>query len=161
MTIWRPVEIAVGLFIIIASAAFLFLAFKVSGLVNFNDNKSYYLQADFANVGDLKVRAPVTIAGVRIGEVAGIDLDPDSFIARITMKIHQGSTHIPRYETSARILTEGILGSNYISITPGFTESEDQGEDAAYLRDGDVIQHTQPALILENIIGELFFNIES
>ncbi|MEE9452002.1 MAG: outer membrane lipid asymmetry maintenance protein MlaD [Gammaproteobacteria bacterium] len=156
----RWVEVIVGCFVLLASAALIFLAVKVSGLVNFNDSDGYYLFADFANVGGLKVRAPVTIAGVRVGEVTQIDLEQDNFNARVTLLIHTDSTQLPVSETSARILTEGILGSNYISIVPGFSEFDDQNG-TSYLQEGGQISLTQPALVLENIIGELIFNINS
>jgi len=152
----RGVEVTVGLFMLLAGAAFLFLAFKVSGLSNFSSEGNYYITADFSNIGSLKVRSPVTIGGVRVGEVADIQLDPSSFIAQVTLKIDADQDQLPVQDTSASILTEGLLGSNYISITPGYYDEEDDG---GYLQDGDQVQHTQSALILENLVGQFLFNM--
>jgi len=152
------VEVTVGLFMLLACAAFLFLAFKVSGLSGLSTEGSYYVTADFSNIGSLKVRSPVTIGGVRVGEVADIQLDPSSFIAQVTLKIDAEQDQLPVQDTSAGILTEGLLGSNYISITPGYYAEEDE-DDGGYLQDGGQIQHTQPALILENLVGQFLFNM--
>ncbi len=154
----RVLELSVGAFMLIGLLAFVMLALKVSGLTSLSKDKSYKVYASFSNVGGLKVRAPVTIAGVRVGEVSAIQLQPDTFNATVTLSIKEHQSQIPVEDTSARILTEGLLGSNYISIVPGFDEAED-GSKAHYLRDGDKIDRTQEAIILENLIGQLLFNI--
>lgn len=154
----RTAELMVGIFMILGVAAFLMLALKVSGLTHFSQTQGYRVKADFSNIGGLKVRAPVTIAGVRIGEVENIQLDPQSFNAKVTLLINAEQNKIPAFDTSARILTEGLLGSNYISIVPGF-ETEEEGGPKRYLREGDAIEKTQEAIILENLIGQLVFNI--
>lgn len=154
----KTLELSVGFFVLLGLLAFVFLAFKISGLSGFNGGKSYRVTAEFTNIGDLKVRAPVSIAGVKIGEVAAIDLDPGSFAAKVTLNIFDEQKNIPLYDTSARILTEGLLGSNYISIVPGF-EEEEAGREAKYLQEGSSIEKTQEAIILENLIGQLLFNI--
>lgn len=151
-------EISVGLFFIIAIGSLMFMALKVSGLTSLSIPHSYRIYADFSNIGGLKVRAPVTIAGVRVGEVSDIDLLPDSFNAKVTLRIDTHQNKIPAIDTSARILTQGLLGSNYISIVPGFEKDDDEG-DSHYLRDGDTIDKTNEAMILENLIGQLIFNI--
>ena len=97
------------------------------------------------------------MAGVKIGEVARIELQPSELNAKVTMLLNR-TKPIPYEDVSARILTEGLLGSNYISIVPGF-DDEDNG-DHPYLRSGDIISKTQEAIILENLIGQLLFNVK-
>lgn len=154
----RLMEFLVGLFFVITVSAFAVLVLKVSGLSGFGSERGYRVYADFANIGGLKVRSPVTIAGVRVGEVESISLQPDSFNAKVTILIDKRQQKIPLIDTSARILTEGLLGSNYISIVPGFDKAED-GDKPQYLRDGAVIEKTEEAVILENLIGQLVFNV--
>lgn len=156
----RLFEVLVGSFMLLGLGGFVFLAFMVSGLTQFGGNHSYYIQAEFDNIGDLKVRAPVTIAGVRVGEVTNIKLRPDNFVATVTMKIDRSQSRIPQHDATARILTQGLLGSNYISIIPGFEDAEGEADKAAaFLQQGSMIEKTQPALILENLIGQLLFNV--
>ena len=114
------------------------------------------MSANFTDIGGLKVRAPVTVAGVKVGEVTQIVLQPEQLDAKVTMLL-QGDKRIPFEDVSARILTEGLLGSNYISIVPGF---DSENKDHPFLRAGDVIAKTQEAVILENLIGQLLFNIK-
>lgn len=156
----RFIEFMVGIFIIATVFAFLLLALKVGGLIQSSNHGSYYVQANFDNIGDLKVRAPVTIAGVKVGEVSGIQLNPDRFDASVILKINGDQSQIPEQGTTAIIFTEGLLGSNYISIVPGYNY-DDEGENGDYLKDGSTIQQTQPALILENLIGQFMFNINN
>lgn len=147
----------VGFFMLAGLLSLVFLMIKVSGLNEIISSRSYQVSATFSDIGGLRVRAPVTIAGVKVGEVANINLVPGDLTAKVTMLI-KADKRIPFEDTSARILTEGLIGSNYISITPGFDEAE-QGGSPRYLREGDVIQKTQEAVILENLIGQLLFNI--
>ena len=147
----------VGLFVLFGFLALFVLAFRVSGLTSLGQSKGYPVIANFSNIGGLKVRAPVTIAGVKVGQVAAIRLDEKSFNAEVTL-ILNANTHIPKEDAAASILTEGLLGSNYISITPGF-EADDEGETTAYLKAGDVIDKTNEAMVLENLIGQLVFNM--
>ena len=136
----RYVDISVGLFMLLGLLALLVMAMKVSNISDFFSKKGYEVTADFSDIGGLKVRSPVTVAGVRIGEVSQIDLQPGELNAKVTMTL-MSDKKIPYADTSARILTEGLLGSNYISIVPGF-EDEDS-KDHPYLRAGDVIAKTQ------------------
>lgn len=152
----RYFDISVGFFMLLGLMALLVLVMKVSGISNFVSGKSYHVTAEFTDIGGLKVRAPVTIAGVKIGEVTHIELQPNELNAKVTMSLREDK-RIPYDDVSARILTEGLLGSNYISIIPGF-EDEDN-KDHPYLKQGDVIAKTQQAVILENLIGQLLFNI--
>lgn len=154
----RYVDISVGLFMLLGLLAFLVMAMKVSSVSDVFSKQGYQVTADFTDIGGLKVRAPVTVAGVRIGEVSKIELQPGDLNARVTMTL-KNDKKIPFEDSSARILTEGLLGSNYISIVPGFEDNED-GKGHPYLREGDVIAKTQEAIILENLIGQLLFNIK-
>lgn len=151
----RIINISVGIFILLGLLSLSVLVMKVSGISNLNVKKTYSVTADFADIGGLKVRAPVTIAGVKVGEVSRIELQPEQLNAKVTMLL-QADKPIPFDDTSARILTEGILGSNYVSIVPGF-DSQDGAH--PYLRAGDRIAKTEQAIILENLIGQLIFNI--
>lgn len=151
----RYVNISVGIFMLLGLISLSMLVMKVSGLSTYSSSHVYPVTADFADIGGLKVRAPVTIAGVKVGEVANIELQPEQLNAKVTMFL-RGDRQIPFDDTSARILTEGLLGSNYISIVPGFEDPEGAHP---YLKAGDVIAKTQEAIILENLIGQLIFNI--
>ncbi|BCA95067.1 outer membrane lipid asymmetry maintenance protein MlaD [Legionella antarctica] len=153
----RYVDLSVGIFMLLGLLALFVMVMKVSNISDFMSHKGYQVTADFTDIGGLKVRAPVTIAGVRIGEVSRIELQPGELNAKVTMNL-RSDKKIPYEDASARILTEGLLGSNYISIVPGF-EDEDS-KDHPYLREGDTITKTQEAIILENLIGQLLFNIK-
>ncbi len=143
-------EVGVGFFIIVALCGLLFLAFKVSGLTQLGNGHYYILKADFDNIGALKVRAPVSVSGVKVGRVSAIQLDPQTFRASVILQINNNYKELP-VDTSASILTQGLLGSNYISLSPGF--------DQKMLQPGEYIETTHSALILENLIGQLMFNL--
>lgn len=155
---YRYVDVMVGGLMIVSIVAFFVLAIKVSGVTGLDRRPSYVVSAQFSNIGGLKVRAPVTVAGVKIGEVSSITLQPQSLNAKVTMKLRQDKP-IPYDGVSARILTQGLLGSNYVSIVPGFEEDEEGKTQHPYLIEGDNIQRTQEAVILENLIGQLMFNL--
>lgn len=146
----RSIETLVGFFMILAIAAFAVLAFKVSGLTSNLGQKGYEVSAEFQNIGSLKVNAPVKLAGVRIGYISQITYDPQNFQALVMMRINPKLTNLPM-DSSASILTEGLLGTNYIGINPGFSDEN--------LKSGSKIQTTHSALILENLIGQLLFNV--
>ena len=150
MTSQKLIESLVGLFIVAAALALLILAFKVSGLTSFFPYNSYYVTAYFDEIGQLKIRAPVKIAGVQIGEVKKIMLDPDTFKAKVTLRINAEYKNIPD-DSSASIMTSGLLGDNYIAITPMYG--------AVFLKRGSQIQYTQPAIILEKLIGQLLYKL--
>ncbi|MDI9818348.1 MULTISPECIES: outer membrane lipid asymmetry maintenance protein MlaD [unclassified Legionella] len=151
----RYIDISVGIFMLLGFLALFVLIIKVSGITGLVASKGYHVSAEFSDIGGLKVRAPVTVAGVKIGEVTHIELQPNELNAKVTMLLRSDKP-IPYEDTSARILTEGLIGSNYISIVPGF---DDESGDHPYLREGDMIAKTQEAVILENLIGQLLFNI--
>ena len=152
----RYVDISVGIFMLLGLLALLVMIMKVSSISDFMSHKDYQVTANFTDIGGLKVRAPVTVAGVRIGEVSRIELLPGELNARVTMRL-RSDKQIPYDDSSARILTEGLIGSNYVSIVPGFEDEE--SKEHPFLREGDVIAKTQEAVILENLIGQLLFNI--
>lgn len=148
----RMAEVLVGLLMLAGILALLVLALKVSGLSTSMGGAGYSVTATFDNIGSLKPRAPVTIAGVRIGEVTNIHLDTTTFKAVVTMRLDPQQNQIPS-DTSASIFTQGLLGANYISLMPGF--------DQAFLKNGSQIGNTHPALILEDLIGQLLFSLKN
>ena len=146
----RVAETCVGLLIIIGFLALAFLAFKVSGLSWRSLGNTYTIKANFNNIGDLKERSPVTIAGVKVGQITDITLNPQTYEAQVTMRIDQDQK-IPATST-VNIYTQGLIGSNYISIEPGFGDT--------YLSDGDTLERTNSAMILQNIIGQLMYSFK-
>ena len=148
----RTIESLVGLFLLAAMGALLVLAFKVSGLTSFFKTEGYSITAAFEDIGQLKIRASVKIGGVTIGEVTKIKLDPTTFKAIVTMQIHSKVNDIPT-DSSAAILTAGLLGDNYIAINPMYG--------MAHLKNGDEIQDTHSAMILEKLIGQLLFKVSN
>ena len=145
----RTVEIAVGAFVAAGLGALFVLAMKVSNIGAFDAAEGYELVARFDNVGGLKVRAPVTVGGVRVGRVVAIDYDMDTYEAVVRMRIDRRYDRFPT-DTSASILTAGLLGEQYVGLEPG-------GEER-YLGDGDRIRYTQSALVLEKIIGQFLYS---
>ena len=117
----RMLEIWVGLFMLVSIIALLILALQVSGLSSTIGRSGYTITAAFDNIGGLKVRSPVTLSGVRIGQVSEITLDPMQFKAVVAMRIDTNQRQLPA-DTSASILTQGLLGANYISLKPGFDQ---------------------------------------
>jgi len=149
MNTTRTVEIAVGLFVAAGLAALFMLAMKVSNLSTFSNEDGYHVQAYFENIGGLKVRSPVTMGGVRIGRVSAIAYDQQRYEAVVTLAIDPQYDHLPK-DTSASIFTAGLLGEQYVGLEPGGEES--------FLSDGDAIKLTQPALVLEQVVGQFLFS---
>ena len=146
----RFIETCVGLFLLFAIVAFTMLAFKVSGLTSLFPPQSYSVIAEFDDIGGLKIRSPVKIGGVQIGEVSQIYLDSTTFKAVVNMRIEDQYHDIPD-DSSAGILTSGLLGDNYIAITPMYNTT--------YLKNGSKIQMTNSAMILEKLIGQFIYKI--
>ena len=144
----KGIETLVGLFVLLGILGLVFLALKAANLASFSSGDTYTVMARFDNIGGLKVRAPVRSAGVTVGRVTHIGLDGKTFQGVVTLDIEQ-SYQFPR-DTSAKILTAGLLGDQYIGLEPGAEEKELVG--------GDVIKQTQSAVVLENLIGQLIFN---
>ena len=141
------IDFWVGILMICAIVALAFLALKVSGLsVNSGlfGQGSYQINGEFSNIGGLKVRAPVRIAGVEIGVVSKIVLNPQTYQADVTMKIEKQISDLP-IDTSARIATAGILGDSYVSLTPGYSEQ--------MLKNGGSLRTTYSATSIESLIS--------
>ncbi len=145
----RMIEILVGAFMAAGVIALFFLAMKVSNLSTISSGAGYHLTARFDNVGSLKVRAPVTMAGVRVGRVREIQFDSSTYEAVVTLRIDEGFDTIPD-DTFANIYTAGLLGEQYVGLSPGGSE--------VYLADGETFMHTQSALVLEQMIGQFLFS---
>jgi len=141
-------DLWVGIFVTMGIAAILFLALKVGNLASVGSTPGYHLQAAFDNIGGLKLRAPVKAAGVVVGRVEQIRLDPQTYQAIVSMKIDRGFQFTR--DTIASILTSGLLGEVYIGL--------DSGGDTKMLADGDRIMKTQSAIVLEKLIGQFLFD---
>jgi phospholipid/cholesterol/gamma-HCH transport system substrate-binding protein len=141
-------DVWVGLFVTIGIGAILFLALKVGNLVSIGSTPGYRLSANFDNIGGLKLRAPVKAAGVTVGRVEDVKLDPATYQALVTIKIDHGYEFTT--DTIASILTSGLLGEVYVGL--------DAGGDTKMLADGGRIAKTQSAVILEKLIGQFLFD---
>jgi len=142
----RTVEISVGAFVLAGALSLVFLAVKVSGINLSQSSESYVVMARFDDVSGLRPRSKVSMAGVTIGRVKGIEVDMAYGEAVVSLEI-DGKPGQLTFDTGAQILTEGILGARYVSLLPGADEET--------LADGDVIEETQGALVLENLVGDL------
>jgi phospholipid/cholesterol/gamma-HCH transport system substrate-binding protein len=142
----RTVEISVGVFVLAGILALIVLVVRVSGVSLSRDEGSYVVYAEFDDVAGLRKRAKVSMAGVTIGRVADIEVNPEYGVAVVALEIDNGVGALPM-DTGARILTEGILGARYVGLIPG--------ADPETLEPGDYIEDTQGALVLENLIGDL------
>ena len=145
----RTQEISVGVFIAVGLAALVMLAMKVSNLSAFSDQDGFEVVARFEHIGGLKERAPVTVAGVRIGRVKTVVYDDKNYEALVILSIASKHNQLPE-DTSASILTAGLLGEQYISLEPGGAEK--------MLKTGGEIKLTQSAFILEKMVGQFLFN---
>ena len=148
----RTIEIGVGVFVALGIAALFMLAMQVSnlGTIGGGDGDSYRISATFSNVGGLKVRAPVTVSGVRVGRIDAIDYDLQAYEAVVIMRIDSAYDRFPE-DTTASIFTSGLLGEQYIALEPGGAMEN--------LVDGSRIQLTQSALVLEQIIGQFLYSM--
>ena len=142
------IDLWVGIFVAIGLAAIVFLALKVGNLTSFNTSPTYKLEARFDNIGGLKLRAPVKAAGVIVGRVDNVRLDPKTYEAVVSLRIDNGYQFTK--DSIAAILTSGLLGEVYIGI--------DAGGDAVMLADGGTIGKTQSAVVLEKLIGQFMFD---
>ena len=142
-------DLWVGVFVVAGIAALLVLALKVGNASStFNVGQTYQLVGRFDNIGGLKVRAPVKSAGVVVGRVADIQFDNDKFAARVTMNVDQ-RYKFPK-DTTASILTSGLLGEQYVGL--------EGGGDDKMLQNGEAIKLTQSAVVLEKLIGQFLYN---
>jgi len=141
-------DLWVGIFVLIGIGAMIFLALRVGNLTSVSAAPGYHLEAPFDNIGGLKLRAPVKAAGVTVGRVERITLDPKTYRALVTMKIDNGYQFTA--DTIASILTSGLLVEVYIGL--------DVGGDTKMLADGERIGKTQSAVVLEKLIGQFLFS---
>src|SRR5438105_661516 len=144
----KGTETLVGLFVLLGLAGLVFLSLKAANLASFGNRDTYAVSARFDNIGGLKARSPVRSAGVTVGRVTSIGLDQKTYQGLVTMEIEKG-VQFPR-DSSAKILTSGLLGDQYIGIEPGAEEKN--------LAAGEMIKQTQSAVVLENLIGQFLFN---
>jgi phospholipid/cholesterol/gamma-HCH transport system substrate-binding protein len=143
-------EFMVGVLMLAGAAALFFLAMKASNFASIDDgDDGYRISARFDNIGGLKVRSPVTMAGVRIGQVQAISVDSETFEAVVSISIQPQYDRIPE-DTFAKILTSGLLGEQYIGLDPGGSLD--------YMTNGSEIIVTQSALVLEEIVGQFLFS---
>jgi phospholipid/cholesterol/gamma-HCH transport system substrate-binding protein len=143
----RTIEIVTGAFIVLGFVALYIIATSSTNFGTYGENKGFVVSAEFNNIGGLKPRAAVTMAGVVIGRVTDIRLDPKSFNAQVIVQIDGNYNNIPD-DSTASILTSGLLGENYIGIDAGGSDK--------FLKQGSSIQYTQSALVLEKLIGQFF-----
>lgn len=144
----HPLDFWVGLFVVLGFAALLFLALKAGNMSSLSFSSSYPITVRFDNIGGLKPRAPVKSAGVTVGRVASIGFDSNSYQALVTLDLDK-QYQFPR-DTSAKILTSGLLGEQYIGLEPG--------GDTEMLKAGDTITMTQSAIVLENLISQFLYS---
>lgn len=145
----RAVEFGTGLFVFLGIVALFFLTTRVTNFDSYEGDKGYTLSARFDNIGSLKLRSPVAMSGVKIGRVTSIVFDDEMLEAVVEMRIDANYARIPN-DSDASILTQGILGGQYIGLEPGGSEE--------YFVDNDEVQFTQSALVLEKLISKYLFS---
>jgi phospholipid/cholesterol/gamma-HCH transport system substrate-binding protein len=141
-------DLWVGIFVVVGIVAILFLALKVGNMGAFDSAKTYTVKASFDNIGGLKVRAPVKSAGVVVGRVSDIAFDGAAYEASVSLSL-DARYKFPK-DTSASIMTSGLLGEQYIAL--------EAGGDEKMLAQGDALKLTQGAVVLENLIGQFLYN---
>src|ERR1039457_116872 len=144
----KSVEILVGVFVLLGMIGLVFLALKAANLGSFSAGDTYTLYAKFDNIGGLKVRGPVRSAGVTVGRVASIALDSKTYQGVVRLEVER-QVQFPT-DSSARILTSGLLGDQYIGLDPGGDEK--------MFQPGDTIRQTQSAIVLESLISQFLFS---
>ncbi|MDB5928792.1 MAG: Mammalian cell entry related domain protein [Polaromonas sp.] len=142
------IDVWVGLFVLIGAAAILFLALQAANLLNLNFQSTYQVSAEFDNIGGLKPKSAVRSGGVVVGRVEGINFNDKTFQARVLLDLEKRYA-FPK-DSSLKILTNGLLGEQYIGIEAGGADDN--------LVAGDVIRQTQSAVVLENLIGQFLFS---
>ena len=145
----RTIELGTGLFVLLGFAALFFLVTQITNREFGLGDGGYRLLASFEQVGGLKPGAPVSMSGVTIGHVQGIEYDFNEYKAQVTMRIDSRFDRIPD-DSDAGIFTAGLLGGQYIGIGPGGSET--------FLAEGDQMQFTQSAIVLENLISKFLFS---
>lgn len=148
----RTQEVWVGIFVAMGFAALFMLAMKMSNYASYRATDVYRVTVMFENIGGLKPRSAVTASGVRVGRVESIAYDPQELQARVVLAIEKNYDFFSE-DTQASIYTAGLLGEQYIALEPG---AED-----ANLKEGDLIRHSQSALVLEELVGQVLVNLTS
>jgi len=144
----RHIEIIVGLFVAVGIGALVLLSLQVSGISEGDIKDGYRVNARFINIGQLKARVPVKVGGVTVGKVEGVNIDPQTYEVVVTMVI-QPDIRLPE-DTGAGIYTSGLLGEQYLALSPGGEES--------FLQDGDEITITSDAVVLEDVISRFLYS---
>lgn len=147
----KTMELGVGLFMLAGILGLLFLGLRVSGLTFTAPDDTFRLEANFANIGSLKPRARVTMSGVTVGRVSAIELDREWYDARVILELDEDLEGQLSRDTTAAILTAGLLGEQYIGLSVG--------GDPETLGDGDTIRDTQSAVVLEELIQQFVSNM--
>ena len=145
-------EVLVGMFVVLTIGAVMLLALKVANQSIGGDGDTYTLYAKFDNIGGLKARSSVKVGGVNVGRVASITLDQEDFTPVVELSILKSYDGFPE-TSSVSILTSGLLGEQYVGFQPGFSF-----DGVANLKDGDYLQDTKSALVLEDLIGQFLFS---
>ncbi|EPA8366832.1 outer membrane lipid asymmetry maintenance protein MlaD [Vibrio fluvialis] len=149
----RKLEFWVGSFVLAGICAILVMIFQVADVKGLGSNDTYSVKAEFDNIGSLKVRSPVKVGGVVVGRVESISLDKERLIPSVTLAIDSRYNQFPE-NSSVQILTSGLIGEQYISLIPGFVF-----EDEGMLKNGDRIEDTKSALVLEDLIGQVLYSV--
>ncbi|EFP97947.1 uncharacterized ABC transporter, periplasmic component YrbD [Vibrio caribbeanicus ATCC BAA-2122] len=149
----RKIELWVGSFVLAGICAILVMIFQVADVKNLGSSDTYTLKAEFDNIGGLKVRSPVKVGGVVVGRVTNIGLNSDSMVPVVTVAINATYDKFPD-TSSLKILTSGLIGEQYLSLTPGFIF-----DDEKMLQDGDYVEDTKSALVLEDLIGQFLYSV--
>ncbi len=149
----KKTEIGVGLFMLLALCAIVFMCLKVADVKSLGNEPTYRLYANFDNIGGLKVRSPVRVGGVVVGRVAEITLNTKTYLPRVALDMQESVNNIPD-TSSLSIRTSGLLGEQYLALNIGF-EDPDMG--TKILKEGDVIQDTKSAMVLEDLIGQFLY----
>ncbi|TQQ56105.1 outer membrane lipid asymmetry maintenance protein MlaD [Vibrio cholerae] len=149
----RKIEFWVGSFVIAGICAILVMIFQVADVKGLGSSNTYRLTAEFDNIGSLKVRSPVKVGGVVVGRVESIALNPKNLLPTVILAIDSQFNQFPE-NSSLQILTSGLIGEQYLSLVPGFVF-----EDEAMLKEGDRIEDTKSALVLEDLIGQVLYSV--
>ncbi|WP_114767861.1 outer membrane lipid asymmetry maintenance protein MlaD [Vibrio rhodolitus] len=149
----RKTELWVGSFVLAGICAVLIMIFQVADVKGIGSNDTYTVNAEFDNIGSLKVRSPVKVGGVVVGRVTAISLNPESLLPVVNMAISSQFDQFPE-TSSVQILTSGLIGEQYIGLTPGFVFDDEE-----MLADGDYIEDTKSALVLEDLIGQVLYSV--
>ncbi|ASC55983.1 outer membrane lipid asymmetry maintenance protein MlaD [Vibrio vulnificus] len=149
----RKTELWVGSFVLAGICAILVMIFQVADVKGLGSGNTYTLKAQFDNIGSLKVRSPVKVGGVVIGRVSDISLNPETLVPVVSLSINSLYNQFPE-TSSVQILTSGLIGEQYIGLVPGFVFEDEQ-----MLKDGDFIEDTKSALVLEDLIGQVLYSV--